>query len=164
MTTTEHAAHIRQTLKTRHGWSSRDVSVRADYYSMGSSIRIHIKNPNVSSEAVKAIAEQAEHIDYCAYSGEILGGGNTYVHVRYSHEAQTIIGRRWTDAVQRAVNVVEPGSNVLQPVEGTEFLVGRPHQYRITLWDRDRYLGEGGNVDQIAETIGALMVAREPTP
>jgi hypothetical protein len=160
MTTTEYAAQIRQALKRQHGWSSRQVSVRAEYFSLGSSIEIVVKDPSIPLPAVKAIAQRAESIRRDEMTGEILGGGNRYVSVTYSHEAQEIIGRRYADAVQRAVLAVDPGSNVLRSVEGTPFLVGRPHEHRITLWE-DAYLTEGSTVEHIAGTIGSLLVARQ---
>ena len=160
MTTTEHAAAIRTTLKREHGWTGRQVSIRAEYFSLGSSIEITVKDPAVPLPVVKAAAQGAEHVRRCEVTGEILGGGNRYVSVRYSHEALQIIGRRYADAVQRAVNQVEPESNRLMKVEGTPFLIGRPHAYRITLWE-DSYISENSTVDHIAEAIGCLMVARQ---
>ena len=161
MTTTEHAAEIRATLKREHGWTSRQVSVRANYFSMGSSIDVVVKDPAVPLPIVKAVAEKAERIDRDEMTGEILSGGNRYVSVHYGHEAQEIIARRYADPVQRAVNKVTPGSNVLEAVEGTGFFVGRPNEHRITLWDDDRYLTEGSTVEQVAGTIGNLIVARQ---
>lgn len=160
MTTTEYAAEIRQILKRKHGWNSRQVSVRAEYYSMGSSIEVEIKDAAVPLPTVKALAEKAEHVRRCEVSGEILGGGNRYVSVRYSHDAQTIHGRRYADAVQRASDAVAPGSSSLQPIEGTPFMVGRPSSGRLTLWE-DSYITDCYSVDGMAQYIGALMVARE---
>jgi hypothetical protein len=156
-TTTDHAAEIRAELKRAHGWTSRQVSVRAEYFSMGSSIDIVVKDPAVPLPTVKAIAARAESIRRCEITGEILSGGNRYVSVTYSHAALDAIATRYTDAVQRAVDAVEIGSNRLQPVEGTPFLVGRPHSYPITLWE---YRCEAHTVKGIAEAIGGLMVAR----
>lgn len=77
----EAAAEIRSTLKSRHGWTSRQVSVRASSFSMGSAIDIKIKAPGVSLAAVKAIAEGQESIRRCEITGDILSGGNRYVSV-----------------------------------------------------------------------------------
>ena len=159
MTTTDHAARIRADLKRLHGWTSRQVSVRAEYFSLGSSIEIVIKDPAIPRKAVKAIAEPAERLHRCEITGEILGGGNRYLSVRYSNEAQAIHGRRYADAVQRAVNLLEPGSSSLVPVEGTTFLVGLPNAGRISLWE-DSYITDGYTVDAVAQYIGALMVNR----
>jgi hypothetical protein len=81
--TTERAAIIRAELKAKHKWSSRDVSVKADHFSMGSAIRISIKNPAVPLAAVKEIASAHESISRDA-SGEILSGGNRYLDIGYS--------------------------------------------------------------------------------
>ena len=57
LTTTEHAAVIRNTLKRDHGWTSRQVSIRAEYFSLGSSITVIVKDPAIPLPVVKAIAE-----------------------------------------------------------------------------------------------------------
>ncbi len=82
MTTKERAAAIRAELKSK-GWTSRDVSVRFEQFSLGSSVHVTIKNPAVPLAPVKAIASAHERIDYCPYSGEILSGSNRHVEVRY---------------------------------------------------------------------------------
>jgi hypothetical protein len=163
MNATEYAAQIRSTLKVKHGWTSRQVSVRAEYFSMGSSIEVTVKDPAIPLPVVKAIAEGAESIRRCEVSGEILSGGNRYVSVRYSHEAQQTIGARYLEAVQRAVEAVTPDSSRLEPIGDTGFLVGRPNAWLLTLWGPDSAgcLGQHNGPQSIAETIGALIVARE---
>lgn len=163
MNATEHAAQIRSTLKQTHGWTSRQISVRSEYFSMGSSIDVIVKDPAIPLPVVKAVAEGAESIRRCEISGEILGGGNRYVSVRYSHEAQAAIGARYLDAVQRAVDAVAPGSSRLEPIGETGFLVGRPNAWLLTLWGPDSAgcLGQHNGAQSIAETVGALLVARE---
>ena len=61
-TTTDAAALIRRTLRNDYGWSSRKVSVRADYFSMGSSIDVTIKDPAVDYRVVEAVAENCDAI------------------------------------------------------------------------------------------------------
>jgi hypothetical protein len=160
--TTEHAAEIRATLKREHGWTARQVSVKSDHFAMGSSIDVIVKDPSISLPIVKAIAEPAESVRRCEITGEILSGGNRYLHVRYSHEVMEIIGRRYADAVQRAVNTIAPDNDrSLVNVDGTPFLIGRPHAGCLSLWDDRSYIQDGYTVDQIAQTIGGLMVARQ---
>lgn len=105
-TTTEAAAEIRAELKKR-GISSRQVSVRADYYSMGSSIEILIKDGAINHAKVKAIAEGKERIHRCQVTGEILGGGNRYVSVSLTPEAETIKSRRFIEATEKAIEQVK---------------------------------------------------------
>ena len=83
-TLTEKAATIRKTLKATLGASARDVAVRC---SAGCSIDVTIRNAGFRISDVEAIAMAHEQIDYCAVSGEILSGGNTFVRVEYSDEA-----------------------------------------------------------------------------
>ena len=108
-TTTEYAAEIRATLKREHEWTSRQISVRADSFSMGSSIDVVIRDPEIPLATVKAIAEQAERIRRCEYSGEILSGGNRYVSVKYSDEAERVIGKRYEAAAQTVATTVTDG-------------------------------------------------------
>lgn len=99
----ETARQIRAALKQK-GWTSRDISVRSDTYSMGSSVDVVIKNPGIPQEAVEKIARGGERIRRDEATGEILGGGNTYIHVSYSHEALTALAEPWTPLVQAALD------------------------------------------------------------
>lgn len=154
MNTTERAAEIRQALKAK-GITSRQVSVRSDYYSMGSSIDVRIKDPAVSLTMVQALAEAHESIRYCEVSGEILSGGNRYVSVGYTEEAIKVQIAPILPAVEAAVAAVVPGSNSLKDVEGTDYLVGRPHvesPNTVTVW-RESFIGQAYGPTQAAELI-----------
>jgi hypothetical protein len=85
-TPAEDAAQIRAAYK-RHGWSSKDISVRARSYSMGSSIDVVVKRPGIPLAVVKGIAETCEKIDRCEITGEILSGGNRFVSVTVDWQA-----------------------------------------------------------------------------
>lgn len=123
--TTDQAAIIRETLKTQHGWNSRMVSVRADYYSMGSSIHVTIKDASIPSSVVKAIAKQAEVIHYDHYVGEILSGGNRFVDVGYSREALDSLAARWMGAVDAAyLELAGLNDNQMVAIAGTPYLLG----------------------------------------
>lgn len=164
MNTTEYAAKIRKELKEKHGWNSRHVSVRADYYSMGSSIHVEIKDASIPVGVVKEIAEQAERISRCEVTGEILGGGNRFVEVRYSREAEEAIAADYIEPVKETLAQISPGDNILLRVPGTDFLLGRPDGWRITLWDADGNAGmlqELGDPKGAAYVIGKLVIARK---
>ncbi len=139
--TTDRAAVIRQELKRKHGWTSRDVSVRADNYSMGSAIRVSIKNADVSKAIVQAVAEQHEDISRDDYSGEILSGGNRFVTVGYSHEACNVLRARTIDAVRAAEQELDGVSdNCLVDIAGTPYMLGRGHHgrgYGFSIWKKD---------------------------
>ena len=157
--TTEQATDIRKILKQRHGWTSRQVSVRARYFSMGSAIDCEIRDPAVALSAVQAVAGRAESIARCAGTGEILGGGNTYVHVRYSAAVEAVMSQRYAGAVAAALAKIEPGSHALEPVGATGFHVGRPNEWRASLWDDGGHVREGG-VDELAYVIARNILER----
>lgn len=149
MNTTERAKEIRKALK-EHGWNARKVSVRSDYFSMGSEIRVVIKDPAVDLETVEKIANEHESISRCEITGEILSGGNRYVSVRYSEEALESRKAPHRDAVQAAADKTDPSSNELHKVEGTDFLVGRDN-HLLTLWHNDSSgcVGRGWDVEAL---------------
>ena len=87
MNTTDAAKAIRKSLRTELNATSRQVSVRCDQYSMGSSIDVAVKDPSVNLADVKRIAMAYQHVDRCEITGEILNGGNMYVHCDYTADA-----------------------------------------------------------------------------
>lgn len=109
ITTVEHAALIRRTLKAKYGITSKQVSVRSDCYSMGSSIQITIKDPTIRKADVEAVARSHERVDYDAASGEILSGGNRFVDVTYSGEAIAPLASQVLAILQ---TLTEPGQGV----------------------------------------------------
>lgn len=156
--TTERAAIIRQELKAKHKWSSRDVSVKADHFSMGSAIRISIKNPAVPMAAVKAIAEAHESISRDA-SGEILSGGNRYIDIGYSSEAREALAAQHLPAIQAAASLLAASEtpNVLIPVEGTAFLLGAGRhgvEYGYSLWKEGGHEAEVSHAKEAAILVG----------
>lgn len=159
-TPAEQAAEIRATLKKTHGWNGRQVSVTAQVFSMGSSITVKIKDPTVPIKVVEAVAKEAEKIDRCEITGDILSGGNRYVHVNYTSEAEKVIMAPWVEAVKAAIASVTPGSNSLAKVEGTEFLVGYRNQWCTSLWANGGHLRDG-NVEEIAFAIGRMTMGAE---
>lgn len=155
--TTDRVALIRKALKD-WGWSSRVVSVRSDYFSMGSAIRVEIKDPNVPLDVVRKIAEAHEEVRRCEYSGEILSGGNRYVSVHYSLEALDALSARYEPAVSAAAAKLAPeGSSILEPVEGTAYMVGRPDKWRLTVWGDHGFIQQASNAADAARIIGSLL-------
>ena len=71
---------IRSQLKAL-GYNSRKVSVTEERGGLEYCLNLRIKDESVDEEVVKEIAESGVSIDRCEVSGEILGGGNTYVFV-----------------------------------------------------------------------------------
>ena len=77
---TEIAKKIRKELKLQN-INSKQVSVRSEYFSMGQAVRVSIIDTSVNPEAVRAIASSYERIHRDYSTGDILGGGNTYITV-----------------------------------------------------------------------------------
>lgn len=132
MTTTEYispaesARLIRSELKTRYGWTSRQVSVKSESYSMGSSIDIKIKVPGISIAAVEEIASQQENIHRCEMTGEILGGGNRFVSVSLDWELVKREGAKLVGWVEETP--IHPSQLRVVEVCGETYYIGRTHQ------------------------------------
>lgn len=157
--TTDRSAHIRAALKAK-GWSSRDVSVKSEYYSMGSSIRVVIKNPTVPSAVVESIANEHESIDRDQW-GEILSGGNRFVFVNYSAEALAHAADPYRLAVQQAIDALPDNDRSLQTIDGTPYMVGRTDGGRFSLWSDAGHQAETWDVSTLAELLAVRMINAE---
>ena len=158
-TTTTAAAEIRAALKAS-GISSRQVSVRAEYFSLGSALRIQVKDPTVSLATVEVIAQPHEHIRRDE-TGEILGGGNTHLSVRYSDEALQALGKRYEEAVHQAWNALHADSarpSTLAPIGETGYFLGWPATGRLTLWSERGHVCDDYDIAGIAKS---LAIARD---
>lgn len=76
------AKQIRTELKAL-GYSSKQVSVRSDSYSMDSSICVRVLSANVDMAKVKEIATAQQSVRHCETTGEILSGGNRFVDCEF---------------------------------------------------------------------------------
>lgn len=119
--TAERAKLIRAALKAK-GWNARKVSVRIDRYSMGSSIYLTIRSAEVNTGVAREIAKDLGETIHRDERGDILGGGNTYVHTSHSTEARAdLVGRylaRMEDACKRTdQNKAEGHKSRLESVE-----------------------------------------------
>ena len=73
------AKAIRNALKAEMGITSKQVSVRSSSFSMGSAIRLTIKDLTVDFKRVKEIAKEKEEVSRDQATGEILSGGNQHI-------------------------------------------------------------------------------------
>lgn len=156
--TREHAAAIRAELKKR-GWNGRAVSVRMETFSMGSSINVVIKSASVPIAAVREIAKAHESVSRCSVTGEILGGGNMYVDVKYA--AATINEMAAPIAAQLLTIVDAPrGTAVVLPGGFKAFRTDEPGDYWRALRDGEPQhkgiycWGRDFCARQIAEKLG----------
>ena len=150
--TTDEAKELRTELKEKLGANSRQVSVRTEYYSMGSSIHVWVKDPEISLPAVKQIAKKAERISRCPITGDILSGGNTYVSVNYTREALAARTAKVIDQVQAAADRHTEDSNQLEKIGDGPFMVGRRNG-RYSLWNDEGHVIEAYDVDGLCEAM-----------
>ena len=154
-TVTEAAASVRAAFKA-HGWTSRQVSVRADSYSMGSAIRITVKDGSIPLHLIKSVAEGKEHIRRDGW-GEILSGGNRYVTVSLSREAIELKARRYVEAVEKAIERLKGASfSTLEPI-ACGYLLGRgEYGDRLALWG-DSHIVERSTPEDIAFSLAVQV-------
>ena len=160
ISTTDHAAQLRAALKAK-GWTSRDISVRADYYSLGSSIRVVIKNPAVPLNTVKALAESHERIDRDGY-GEILGGSNRFVDVSYDATTINILARRHIEALETAETKLKVSSeNTLIPIGSTGYFLGRAYNGSdVSLWSKTSHVQSANTIQYLALALAIQLQQR----
>lgn len=159
MNTKESAARLRQEFKSR-GWNARKVSVRTEYYSMGSSIHVMIRDAAVSYEEVCRVACGAESIRRCEVSGDILSGGNTYVHVTLSREAEAALTASYLPTVVAAIAEASEADNSFSehPVGDTGIQLQRFDDHRFNLRGLpDGHARSCWGADGCALTIGMLL-------
>lgn len=140
----EDAKTIRQTLKSLYGWTSRQVSVRAKNYSMGSSINVVVKDPAVNLATVERVAvDIAESIRRCGVTGEILSGGNRFVHVRHSHECHDRMAALYVEEIERAKAVLDTlDEGVHQDLGETGVSIAKVNHWDYRLWYDGRCLSQ----------------------
>lgn len=78
-TTKDIAKDLRQGLKSELELNRNHVSVKTQGFE---TIEVEVKKEDIKKETVKQYAKQFEDIDRDERTGEILAGGNTFIHVR----------------------------------------------------------------------------------
>lgn len=138
------AKTIRDALKAELGLTARQVGVRT---SGGGSVNITIKDPTVVKSKVEAIAKRSEHIDRCSVTQEILGGGNTFVFVKYSDAARATMAAPYLAAVEAAAADIRGQS--ITPIGETGYGLSNTYDNSsrdglFKLWapDRGGHIGE----------------------
>lgn len=89
------AREIKKVLKEQ-GFNLKDFSVCVRNCTYDVAVTVTIKNPYVNKIEIEKIMKRFKEIDYDEYTGEILAGGNTYVHVMYDYEIFDEVSKTWT--------------------------------------------------------------------
>lgn len=127
MSTKERAAQMRKEFKA-NGWNARKISVRTEYFSMGSAIHVTVRDASVDVAKAEEIAKGFESIRRCEITHEILSGGNCYLHFGLSDEVKKTLAAPILPAVEAALEEVkglDETSTSLVPVNGTGTYIGR---------------------------------------
>jgi hypothetical protein len=132
------------------------VSVVTDSYSMGSTVRVRIKDAGVSKSIVEGVARRHERVRRCAVTGDILGGGNTFVDVEYTPEAMAPLR---ADLAALLATLPEDGT-VLQ-VAGGAYRVFRADRYDVRIVDaQGERLASCHGLDCAARQLAEIMLDR----
>ena len=87
LTIKEQATEVRKNLKAKYGLTSRDISVTVHHILYDDKLSVYIKSLKALPfyKGIEKLANEYKFVDYDERSGEILLGGNTYVHVHYDY-------------------------------------------------------------------------------
>lgn len=80
------ADQLRAALKAA-GFTRKQVSVRTGGGSTETSLDVTVRDTTIALSAVEELAGKYENIRRCEATGEILGGGNTFLDVSYDDDA-----------------------------------------------------------------------------
>lgn len=142
-TPAEAAKAIRQQIKCELGLTARQVSVRSDSYSMGSSIDVRIKTAEAAKhfDRIEQIASGKESVSRCEVTHEILNGGNRYVHVEIAQSATE--AKIEADGINEALESVT--DNTVRKIAGCRVwlcshsgrlqVMGPKDEFRQEAWD-----------------------------
>lgn len=103
LSTVEAAKEIRESLKAA-GIKRSQVSVRSHLYSLGSTIRVKVKDPNLDLLVVQKVAAGYRRVHRDERTGDILSGGNRFVDVVYDRDALVERSKRFLPWIVRAKN------------------------------------------------------------
>lgn len=147
----------------KRGWNRTAISVRNSDYSMGSSMRVEIKRPDLVKDYAEAerLANAGESIRRCEISGEILNGGNRFVNFEFSDEALETIAAPFLAVSEAAMEKAEAGSEFdIHEIEGTGFSLNIDG-WDVKIWGEsacvfclNRHEGVAGSV---AQQIGVRL-------
>ena len=123
------AAIIRKQLKAL-GITSRQVSVRYRSCTISGAVDVVIKDVTVPIARVREIAMAHKSVSRCSVSGEILGGGNTYVDVQ--------VDRDVLEALAATVEPELPTDNTVREVRGLR-VHAHPHEHFTYVVDHETW-------------------------
>lgn len=114
MNKTPSAADRCRTALKAAGWTARQVTVRDVGGSLCDSLVVTIRDRTIDIDAVRKVAETVEEIRYCEITGDVLGGGNTFVRVQYDHRlSPAVCHGEEADSTQTTFAAVRDGDMIV---------------------------------------------------
>lgn len=133
MTNKEINTAIKKELKDA-GYRTRDFSVSVKDCGYSTSIRITIKNPEINRKTVERLLLHWESVDRDLVTGEILGGANTYLFIRYADGIFTEVSQEWATT---ACGVFSSNDEVVMIFDGLYFInKDRKNHFEIRQQDK----------------------------
>ena len=161
------------------GYNQRQVSVRERGGTMSYSFYVTIRDPKVDFDAVEKAAMAHEDIDRDQYTGEILCGGNTFIHVEATDEVVDIWAKELEPVVQPIIDKLHarleaekertgwPYETLVLDDKG-EYHIGADDQYhkgivyyRITYYKAGSKFGDRVGGEYLQKVKGVSLVIRE---
>lgn len=161
---------VRTELKKQLGATGRQISVTGDH----NSVDVRIKAEGFNFDKVSKIAHKVESIDRCAYSGEILSGGNTYVSVSVDWEFAKAFGEKIQNEclpVFEEIQTYKNNSGNEFEVYGVKFLLMKDDVGNLTVsaldsegqinyMKRKFHVGYSG-IKGFAESVGGFIMSEK---
>lgn len=94
-TTTLRPADRLRTLLRAAGIGPRSATVRERPCSTETSLVVTVRSASVSMVAVRAAVSEVEDVRHCPVSGDVLGGGNVFVHVKWDDRTERPLRERF---------------------------------------------------------------------
>jgi hypothetical protein len=155
----EKAAAIRKLLKAK-GIKASVITKPSGY---SSSIRITIKDLSGDIDEAKKIAREFESIRYDQFSGEILSGGNDYVHVNYDYDTVKAAAVEYLPHAEKLLAELEPGYiTTVGENNGKRFLLwpgyGSPHLNALVMQTDTQHHARNYSANSPAELAEGLAI------
>ena len=89
---------VAEYLKSK-GYNRTKVSVKHEYCGYSDRYIVTVKDASIPLKDIETLVKKFESIDRDEATGEILSGGNTYIHVNYSEKAVEKVLHEYADKV-----------------------------------------------------------------
>ena len=94
----EGSNEVAEYLKSK-GYNRTKVSVKHEYCGYSDRYIVTVKDASIPLDDIKALVQKFSSVDRDERTGEILSGGNTYIHVNYSEKAVEKVLHEYADKV-----------------------------------------------------------------